>query len=67
MLALAAVFSLHKPAGVQTASLDLLRRATNPNPTLNSYTASAQLSATTCNARPSRTTLELAVATTPAG
>ncbi|MGB8910029.1 MAG: hypothetical protein WCC84_14885 [Candidatus Cybelea sp.] len=33
-----------KPA--QTASLDLLRRATNPNPTLQSYTASAELSAT---------------------
>lgn len=30
----------------QTASLDLLRRAVNPNPTLNSYIASAQLSAT---------------------
>ncbi|MGC1380126.1 MAG: hypothetical protein WA814_03770 [Candidatus Baltobacteraceae bacterium] len=30
----------------QTASLDLLRRASNPNPTLKSYTASAQLSAT---------------------
>jgi hypothetical protein len=30
----------------QTASLDLLRRAVNPNPTLQSYTASAQLSAT---------------------
>lgn len=28
-----------------TASLSLLQRATNPNPTLNSYTASAQLSA----------------------
>jgi hypothetical protein len=33
-----------KPA--QTASLDLLRRAANPNPTLQSYTASAELSAT---------------------
>jgi hypothetical protein len=30
----------------QTASLDLLRRAVDPNPTLTSYTASAQLSAT---------------------
>ena len=30
----------------QTASLDLLRRAADPNPTLQSYTASAQLSAT---------------------
>jgi len=28
------------------ASLDLLRRAADPNPTLQSYTASAQLSAT---------------------
>lgn len=32
--------------GSPTASLDLLRRAVNPNPTLNSYTASAALSAT---------------------
>lgn len=30
----------------QTASMDLLRRAADPNPTLTSYTASAQLSAT---------------------
>jgi hypothetical protein len=30
----------------QAASMDLLRRATNPNPGLNSYTANAQLSAT---------------------
>jgi hypothetical protein len=30
----------------QTASLDLLRRAVDPNPTLNSYTGSAHLSAT---------------------
>ncbi len=30
----------------KTASLDLLRRATDPNPTLQSYTASAQLTAT---------------------
>ncbi|MGB6984403.1 MAG: hypothetical protein WBD74_00360 [Candidatus Aquilonibacter sp.] len=30
----------------QTASLDLLRRATNPNPGLNSYTGTAHLSAT---------------------
>jgi hypothetical protein len=30
----------------ETPSLDLLRRAVNPNPTLQSYTASAQLSAT---------------------
>jgi hypothetical protein len=33
------------PAAAKTASLELLARATNPNPTLNSYTASAQLSA----------------------
>jgi hypothetical protein len=33
-------------AQTQTASLDLLRRAIDPNPTLTSYTASAQLSAT---------------------
>ena len=32
--------------GAQTASLDLLRRATDPNPTLKSYTASAKLDAT---------------------
>jgi hypothetical protein len=32
--------------GQQTASLDLLRRATNPNPGLNSYTGTAHLSAT---------------------
>jgi hypothetical protein len=32
-------------SAAQTASLDLLRRAVNPNPTLNSYTASAHLSA----------------------
>lgn len=32
--------------GAQAASLDLLRRATDPNPTLTTYTASAQLSAT---------------------
>jgi len=30
---------------VATASLSLLQQATNPNPTLNSYTATAQLSA----------------------
>ncbi len=33
------------PAPSQIASLSLLARATNPNPTLNSYTATAQLSA----------------------
>jgi hypothetical protein len=44
-LALAASASTQIPARAQTASMDLLRRATNPNPTLNSYTATAQLSA----------------------
>ncbi len=44
MLLLSAVAATSPPSG-QTASLDLLARATNPNPTLNSYTASAQLSA----------------------
>ena len=39
------VVTLHA-APAQTASPDLLRRAINPNPTLASYTASAQLSAT---------------------
>jgi hypothetical protein len=33
------------PAPSQTPSMALLARATNPNPTLNSYTATAQLSA----------------------
>jgi len=33
------------PTTGQTASMNLLARATDPNPTLNSYTASAQLSA----------------------
>lgn len=33
-------------SGAQTASLDLLRRAADPNPTLKSYTASAKLDAT---------------------
>jgi hypothetical protein len=46
ILAFAVVLNLHAIAVAQTASLDLLRRAINPNPTLNSYTASAQLSAT---------------------
>jgi hypothetical protein len=43
-----AVLITIEAAGVaQTASsIDLLRRAVNPNPTLQSYTASAQLSAT---------------------
>lgn len=43
-LLLAFLYAL--PAGAApTASLDLLRRAINPNPTLNSYTASAHLDA----------------------
>ena len=44
----AALVVVGAPAGgsAQTASLSLLARATNPNPTLNSYTATAQLSAT---------------------
>jgi hypothetical protein len=33
------------PPAAQTPSMSLLERATNPNPTLNSYTANAQLSA----------------------
>src|SRR5690348_11417861 len=33
------------PAATKPASMDLFARATNPNPTLNSYIASAQLSA----------------------
>jgi hypothetical protein len=48
LLALAAaVFAVQAtPFAQATASLDLLSRAINPNPTLNSYTASAHLSAT---------------------
>lgn len=46
LLALAATFVLQEPASAQSASLQLLRRATDPNPTLKTYTASAQLSAT---------------------
>ncbi|HEV3090406.1 MAG TPA: hypothetical protein VGX91_03075 [Candidatus Cybelea sp.] len=46
-LALCAVLIATASGGAQqTASLDLLRRAVNPNPTLQSYTASASLSAT---------------------
>ncbi len=45
--ALAAVITLQSAGAAQTvASSDLLRRAVNPNPTLQSYTASAHLSAT---------------------
>ncbi len=44
--ALAAMIALQAAGMAQTASsIDLLRRAVNPNPTLKSYTASAQLSA----------------------
>jgi len=43
-LLLTATLGVASPAP-GTASLDLLARATNPNPSLNSYTASAQLSA----------------------
>jgi hypothetical protein len=45
-LVLAAVVAPAPPAAAQPASLDLLRRATNPNPGLSSYTASAHLDAT---------------------
>jgi hypothetical protein len=38
--------TLQTAAVAQSASLDLLKRAMDPNPTLKSYTASAQLSAT---------------------
>lgn len=38
--------TLQTAAVAQTASLDLLKRAIDPNPTLKSYTASATLSAT---------------------
>jgi hypothetical protein len=45
--ALAALIALQAAGVAQTASsIDLLRHAVNPNPTLQSYTASAQLSAT---------------------
>jgi hypothetical protein len=45
--ALAALIAIQAIGTAQTASsIDLLRRAVNPNPTLQSYTASAQLSAT---------------------
>jgi len=43
--AIALSLSCMTAAGAATPSLDLLARATNPNPSLNSYTASAQLSA----------------------
>jgi hypothetical protein len=41
-----AMVPVREAQGAQTPSLDLLRRAVDPNPTLQSYTASAQLSAT---------------------
>ncbi len=44
-LVASAVAATSPPAATKTASMDLFARATNPNPTLNSYTASAQLSA----------------------
>ncbi|HEY6485979.1 MAG TPA: hypothetical protein VIX83_06330 [Candidatus Cybelea sp.] len=44
--ALSLVLTAQHAGVAQTASLDLLRRAVDPNPTLNSYTASVQLSAT---------------------
>ncbi|HVN69278.1 MAG TPA: hypothetical protein VMU38_06500 [Candidatus Binatia bacterium] len=43
--ALGALVALQAQAASPAPSLDLLRRAANPNPTLNSYTASASLSA----------------------
>ena len=47
VLVAAAAFLVPCPAGAaQKPSLDLLRRATDPNPGLQSYTANAQLSAT---------------------
>lgn len=44
LLAAVSVAATQTP-GLSPASVDLLRRATDPNPTLQSYTASAQLSA----------------------
>jgi hypothetical protein len=44
-LTLAAVVAARSGAAAQTASLDLLERAADPNPTLRSYIASATLSA----------------------
>lgn len=46
IFALCALFSVSDALSQQTASLNLLQRAVNPNPTLKSYIASAQLSAT---------------------
>lgn len=44
--ALLATLALQPAGSGQTPSLDLLRRAADPNPTLKSYTAAVQLSAT---------------------
>ncbi len=41
----ASTLAATSPPAAQTPSMSLLERATNPNPTLNSYTANAQLSA----------------------
>ena len=46
LLAVGVLVARGEASGAQTASLDLLRRATDPNPTLKSYTASAKLDAT---------------------
>lgn len=46
LMVLLAAIATQVAVPAQTASLDLLRRATNPNPGLESYTASAVLSAT---------------------
>jgi hypothetical protein len=45
-IAVLAIVTVQPVWSQQTASMDLLRRAVNPNPTLQSYTASATLSAT---------------------
>jgi hypothetical protein len=45
-LALAFLFATHAACAQQKASLGLLQRAIDPNPTLKSYTGSAHLSAT---------------------
>jgi hypothetical protein len=42
----ALLVTMQQASAQQTASLSLLQRATNPNPTLHSYTATAQLDAT---------------------
>jgi hypothetical protein len=45
-VALCFAVAVQDAQAAQSASMGLLRRAVDPNPTLNSYTASAQLSAT---------------------